>query len=355
MRRSPAVLALIGVLGTSPADARSVTVGEECRTLQECVDSAADGTTIVIPPGEYAEGVRIDDKSLKLVGKPSKEQAVTLLPPRDAYAVHVQRGKVTIRNLVTRGGFGLGVVDGEMVVRGTSINESLEHGVASKQSKVTITKSQISGQQYYGVQTLGSMLKVKDLTIDNPSGDGAGVYINNQESAGFIFPVDAGANSVLDGLSVHNHPGGGLFIIGDWFDYHVKNSFFHTNGRFNVYLLGVDKTVVEKSQMTDSYPNSADITDNPADGVMVYSSHDVLLDDLKVIGNDRAGIIFDESDGTVSNDVSINNLYGLVLQGLVRPAYKDLGNVFTPNSKLDILLDGDLPVPSTLSPIPEHP
>jgi hypothetical protein len=70
-------------------------------------------------------------------------------------------------------------------------------------------------------------------------------------------------------------------------------------------------------------------------------------------GHERAGLLFDRSDGEISLSRASDNGLGLVTQGLPGPILRD-DNLITDNV-LDTLVDGDLVVTGELAPLPDLP
>ena len=91
------------------------------------------------------------------------------------------------------------------------------------------------------------------------------------------------------------------------------------------------------------------------DGVQADEGSPLDITDTRIQGCVRAGVLFDNSSGTLSGVLSTGNQFGLVLQGDPRPSYQDGNNQFTENTAQDILLGGDLPVPDAPSPVPPSP
>lgn len=348
----PVAFVTMAVAGLpASSEARAIVVGIGCRSVQECIDVAPDGATIRIPVGEYAEGILLNDKKLKLVGARSKTEFATLVPPRDAYAVQATSGHVVMRNLHTRGGYGIGVFRGDLVVKSVTVESSLAHGIVAEESTLTIKNTHVHGCGFYGIQTTGSLLNVEHATIDAPAADGVGMYIDNRNQPGIIFPSGVSADGTLNHLAIGGNRRGGLVIVGSHFDYTIKNSVFSANGGSGVHLASAHNTIVEHSSMTHMFPF---VDGDPgADGLVTINCDNVLIDNVKAIDNDRAGIYVIETSGVVSNSNSADNQYGIAVNGATRPDYIGNGNKYA-GTKLDILVEGEIASPSTETPIPPH-
>ena len=86
---------------------------------------------------------------------------------------------------------------------------------------------------------------------------------------------------------------------------------------------------------------SADI----GDGLMVLDGSTATVQSTQTTACERAGIVFDDSTGTVMATESHGNQFGIVLQGEARPEIVD-DNVFDANSAEDVVEEGSLPVPA---------
>ncbi len=91
------------------------------------------------------------------------------------------------------------------------------------------------------------------------------------------------------------------------------------------------------------------------DGLLATVGSTLDITDTRIQGCIRAGVLFDDSTGTLSGVVSTENQFGLVLQGEQRPSYEGGDNQFTGNTAQDIVTGGDLPVPDVPSPVPPSP
>jgi hypothetical protein len=354
--RRVAIATLIVALG-SPSDsqARALQAGTDCRTVQDCIDAAPDGTVIKIPPGEYVESLHLVDKRVRIVGKRTKAATTVIAPAqRDEYALQVTRGRVQIRKLTFRGGSGVDVSGGELSARSVAIENSSAHGLRVDQGIVSMKGSAIEDSYAHGVRTSGSFVEMKNVVIEAPSSLGVGVYVNNQDQPGIIFPSDPGNDCSFQNVTVTGHNFGGMVIVGSHFDYTIDHSQLDYNGLFGLFLVEADNTVVKNSgaNHTHHFNSGYQPTELMADGFVVKDSKDVLLSSLAPQLNERAGIFCNNTTGKIENAFSIDNRYGLALLGPEYPLYKDLGNAYLGNTNVDVLKDGDLPVPSQASPIP---
>lgn len=367
LRFRPAGLLLLGFAAVGSAfpviaEARTLQAGTDCRTLQECVDALPDGGAIKIPLGDYAEGVDIRDRKIKLIGERSKAGDVpTLSPPRDVYGLHGSRARIVMRNLAVRGGNGVGVFSSTLVARGLTVRDSGAHGMSVHGSTFTLINVHILGHVWYGIEATDSIpQKLVHVTIDAPAADGVGMYIDNQKLIDDVFPQGNKEPGVFTDLNIVGHPNGGMVIVGSHFDYTIEKSNFGLNGVFGLYLAQADNTVVKDSTFVFTSVNLA--VDPNASGLVMDHCANVLVDGIEASNNQVAGIRAVYSTGTIANSVSTLNKVGLwgVSGADNHPAFANLGNSFSgnsgcfmdPSADCSVILNGDLGVPSTASPLP---
>jgi hypothetical protein len=117
-----------------------------------------------------------------------------------------------------------------------------------------------------------------------------------------------------------------------------------------VTLTGCFVTGVREGSFTLSGPTG--LVEHAGDGVVATQSAHVDVTASRVEGCARAGLLFDDSIGTIAGTASTLNQFGLVLQGQQQPSYAAGQNRISGNTKRDIVTDTDLPIPSAPSPIP---
>ena len=98
------------------------------------------------------------------------------------------------------------------------------------------------------------------------------------------------------------------------------------------------------------FGDSADV----GDGLLATLGADVEIEGSLFRGCARAGVVFDDCTGVIVQTASIDNRYGLVLQGAPVPETGE-GNLFTGNSVTDVEPNGTLPVPDLRSLLPDAP
>lgn len=101
-----------------------------------------------------------------------------------------------------------------------------------------------------------------------------------------------------------------------------------------------------------AYHDTQQSFEDVGDGLLVARNSTLDVAQTPVDGCLRAGILFDDSSGTLTSVRSTENRYGLVLQGSSQPDYSG-DNIFAGNSVQDVVLGGDLPVPDDPAPLPD--
>ena len=98
---------------------------------------------------------------------------------------------------------------------------------------------------------------------------------------------------------------------------------------------------------------TAGVGDGYGDGLAVLSGGNIIGENLVSRGQERAGLLINESNATVGGTVGLENHYGLVIQGGLAPLIQD-DNHFADNSE-NIVKSSSLKVPDQPLEMPEPP
>jgi Right handed beta helix region len=135
----------------------------------------------------------------------------------------------------------------------------------------------------------------------------------------------------------------------------LRATLVEQNHDIGVFVENSDATI-ESTLVRDTQPQSDGMF---GDGIVVESHGGIptsaTIACARAETSARAGIFFHDGTGALTDVVSTNNQYGLVLQGEKSPDYKSSDNQFSSNTKQDVYLNGDLAVPDTASPVPQSP
>lgn len=137
----------------------------------------------------------------------------------------------------------------------------------------------------------------------------------------------------------------------------LETSVLRSNNVAAVLMVGTTIATISRT-FVDGVPGGKFTLINPTetfsdvgDGILALEGASVTVTDTRIQGAIRAGLLFDQSKGSIRTTVSKGNRFGLVLQGKLQPDV-GLDNDFSGNSDKSTFPDGDLPVPNASSPIP---
>jgi len=106
------------------------------------------------------------------------------------------------------------------------------------------------------------------------------------------------------------------------------------------------------SILTGAFAKSDLEVSHAADGIMALSGSNTSVTGCVVTHTQRAGILFDNSSGTIGDNLVSKNEFGVVLQGDVIPELVG-DNHIEDNEQQDLVTDDDLDVPDQLTPLPD--
>lgn len=317
---------------------RGGAIVEERESIQDCIDCAQPGDTIVFPAGRYAAGLYID-KSVTLVTEGFAETGVRAVfegdSSREAIRVEGASGAVISGLLVTNGLVGVAVVDStDVVLEGCVIDGNLRYGVEFLDSSGLIDDCELIGTIEDPLDQGGSGLFVGGDATQAPlrvvesvlSGNrGAGITARGQriESVGSRIAgngrwgIDGDESAILSGREniIEENRGFGVFI-----------------GNAAVELEG---GTVRRTQTSGSGEHG--------DGLFVGDFGSVTIWGSRITNNDRAGIqvaAFEHSSSGVEagmqnrviDGLVEDNVYGVLCEGVGRIRLERtsvVGNDFT--------------------------
>jgi PKD repeat protein len=200
-------LTIVTDLGTQDHITREVTVlrglivPTDYSRIQDAIDSASDGDTIIVLPGTYVETLAIRGKSITLRSR----------DPEDASVVQstIIRGSEYGRSTVTIGEGSEAVLAGFTIVAGPktgSICPTCAGVVYIREASPTLTKNRIMNSTEGGIVVYESAAQIVDNVIANNSsgGSGGGIVVDSYGVAPRIL------NNVFEGNTAPS--GGAIFI-----------------------------------------------------------------------------------------------------------------------------------------------
>jgi len=206
-RGAPAVLpwlpALLLLAGPGTATERTIQVPDEYRSIQQAVDAAEPGDTILIGPGLYPEEVAIPRRLHSLTLQGAGAEHVVLDPAflaGQGAGILVRGHRVALRDLTIRhvNGHGISAVTGESdapePVRGITLER--------------VTVEDVMGS---GVGLMASQARLSECTVRGVAG--TGVWITDVLGGDELTPR-GGEDAVVEHSTVRNVGNGGVYVRG---------------------------------------------------------------------------------------------------------------------------------------------
>lgn len=266
------VLGAISMVAFSGAAAADTLTVSENETIQEVIDDASDGDTVVIPDGEYQEELTIDDD-------------------------------------ITLSGSGDTVLDGD--------GESLDTAIAIDAGSVTIEDITIKEFDDRAIEyeppSVGGQL---DLTIENTNiadidNDAIELDADNVDAEGTVDNVeirnsDGDAikiDSVFGDLTIQNSEliSNSYGVTGEPFDITISDTTIDRSSNYGVILTGPEDVSITDSSITDSDDDNVNLNDLPSDS-------DISFDAVTVSDADDKGIVIDGAETATFDDVTAQSV-----------------------------------------------
>ena len=281
------------------AAAATLKVPQQYETIQEAVNAAEPGDTIVVSKGVYYESVTVGTSGLKIIGKKAvidgtfegaalSTEAVLNFSCLEVYGSGVTIQGMTFRNggnhvsfsttglrvlkCVSRNSGGSSVTgEGEGIeVSGNRFVGAAYAGVNIGGDGVTVTKNAIQQSGSYGIQIGGGTIVVDGNTVNGVS-DSVGVYVS-------------GNDSVVTRNRVSNCGGAGIFFNGSN-GFVTANRVSWISSDTGIYVAGGEclvqgNSVVVASTLLGVYGPGNDVLDNRA--AQCYAAYGV---GIQVVGD----------------------------------------------------------------------
>ncbi|WP_437594579.1 right-handed parallel beta-helix repeat-containing protein [Sorangium sp. So ce1000] len=290
-------------------------------------------------------GIHVGDSAAELIaGGDLIEGTVAEGGWGDGAGLTVMEGRVALASNAIRGNEGTGLLVGydgsEATVTGSLVEGHVAPDLRApvgqgiviyRGATAVLTGNVVSGNRSVGVfagtEVLGSKVEITGNLIDGTSGGAAG-----DDSTG-------------------------IGVAAARYEIRLASSLVRASRTAGVALFASDaeisQTVVDGVTGDPRAAAGGRRDDRVADGVLALAGSTVVLDDVRVKGCARAGILYDQSAGRLSRVHASGNRFGLVVQGSPGPQLK-LGkeSAFLDNSAADELFGGDLRVPASAPPLP---
>ncbi len=303
-----ALLTALGVAAlAASASAATLKVPQQYETIQEAVDAASSGDTIVVSKGVYYESVYVYTPGLKIVGKKAVMDGTFEGPP----ALSTQAGVsyntcltvygsgVTVQGMQFRNGYSHVYVgtSGVTIEKCVSRNAAY-YAIFGGGSDIVVTGNRVVGAGYGGIAIEGFGIAVTRNSVQQTGGQGIQVY---------------SGEAVVDGNVVGVSDGTGIYVSGSP-SVVTRNRTSHTRAGMTIYVTGGTVTSNRVSWAAQDsgitvyggsnlvQGNAVDVANNL---LSVYGSDNRILDNRasNSVGSYNTGMQFGGDSLTISNNV----------------------------------------------------
>ena len=292
-----ACLTLYGDLGTVPVNAKeTIRVGSQgAKTIEDAIEKANEGDTIIIPKGEYKEQISVETDGITIVGEDGAVLEGAKITPTssDDSMIYVCASDVTIENLEIRG-FTLNKPSGSVAPKGICVDEGSQnvtikgceiHDMGCKYSKHS------DDYNAHGILVDGSLKEpTKNITITDC--EVYGLRLGNSEAVlvnGNVEGFESSNNKEHDCDNI------GIDAIG--FEKSTKDD--RDRARAGKIFNNVVYNISSKENVT--------YDDACADGIYVDGGKDIDVYDNYVENCDLGIEIATEHKGVVVDNIRVNN------------------------------------------------
>ncbi|RLA93207.1 MAG: hypothetical protein DRG69_07510, partial [Deltaproteobacteria bacterium] len=324
-------------------------------TIQEGINDANDGDTIIVRDGIYVENVNVN-KSLTIRSENGSENCI-VDAGGSGNAITLSADEITLEGLTATnsgwGDAGIEVTSNNNTITGNNASNNNYNGIILRSSsKNTISSNTASNNYHYGIH-LWYLCNNNLITSNNISNNNAGIYLyksSNNTITGNTFVNDgffvssSYQNTVEDNI-VNGKP---LVYLEDTSDIEVTDA-------GQVILVNCNNISVENLDLSDTYAgvelwatgdsriSNNNASNNNYNGIHLYdSSNNTIISNI-VNSNDGTGIRLEGSScNTVSNNtVNSNNIDGIwVFRGVCKSSGNNIitNNVVNSNGMTGIRL-----------------
>ena len=282
------IIILILTITVNTASSEQIKVdikgGTDYATLQDAVDNANNGDTILVSTGIYIENVDVNKQISIISESGNPEDTIVQAGKKDGYVFKIMANNVTISGFTIRGS-GLSTADLEQFSIDASIYFYGGQNVTINNNKLLNNKRGISFWR-------ASNNKLTNNNVSNHEGDG-------------IYFSDSNNNILIDNTVSNNGDEGIYFYNSN--NNTIKNLIANSNQMFGIRFQGC----------TNNKLINSTISFNKGDGIYVQSpSSNNTFSNNDVRSNNRVGIhIFYSNNNTLGNNtISSNNDSGIKLK-----------------------------------------
>jgi len=268
---------------------------EESESVQEAIENATAGTTIILQAGTHSESVIVDTEEVVLTGESGAELEGD---------IDIAASGVTIDSIDIVGSF-------------TGIDTE------SHVNSLSITDLTISSPSSSGVSISAEEVEIEGVTIESPSDD---ALVINSGSSGNIaiedteikdvdggvgepswgINIEGGDEIILSGISMSNTHSTGIRFASDGSsnqDITIENSELTNTGGSAVYNSDVASSVEIEN---------VDVENSDSYGFRLQAADDIAISDVTIDGTSNTGIDIDfDSTGSITiENTEISNVDG---------------------------------------------
>jgi parallel beta-helix repeat protein len=320
------VILIVGIplqLNIKPVSADTITVPGQYPTIQEAINAAAPGDTILVAAGTYFENVSVN-KTVSLVGE---NRETTIIDAKgNATVIRVRADGVVIEGFTLRNSTSYNYEWGDIAcinvvgynhttVRNNIIRDNNEYGVLFYRSNNNIvTGNNITNNGWGGIYSEGSS---NNVISGNVVADNGGEGIEFEYTyPDFIYPVN---NTIVENTIMNNSGNGVFFLLS--YDNTVSNNRLDSN-MGGIYVMG-GFNVFSANNITNSgspgieiyYSNNSVFTGNIIEGgVEAFSSSDNVISDNDLCYGEYGVEFSSSSNNTLTDNGIYYNDYGIYIE-----------------------------------------
>lgn len=293
-----ATVLLLSLALSLPATAQTLVVAKNGRkfgSIQNAIDQATSGDTVVVKEGTYNENLTID-KNLTL--KASPDEKVVVQGTIDSYPsikIGPSEAEVTLKRIHLEGGFRGLYVTGQATVtlNGVVIADNIGYGLGlNNNAQATVTNCTIARNSHEGV-VLQDSARVAIQNSEFTGNTGSGINLSNSARA-HIQESKVTLNAKGSVI------GGGVLLV-DTARVSIKRTEISDN-RINVKFFDNARGTINNSTVTKGQR-----------GIFLLNSSSISIQDSEIIGNKRAGIwLLNSAEATLQRNKFRENGVGII-------------------------------------------
>jgi len=322
-------------------------------SIQDAIDDANEGDTIYVKGGTYEENLVIEKEGIRLIGLDNPVLEGTDI---NDHGIYVNADNVEIKNFEVRnfGGRGVYAYSNGIVIDNVYSHNNENDGIRVRNSKdVLITDSESSENDGDGISFYAYGEIIDTGVHDNTE---RGIYHAGSTVEGQGHVTVKGCH--VSGNNFWNERAGGIILYGgpdggNTLSVTVEDNIVEDNEGTGILVYKINhernsdepiddqyESSVRNNEVSGTVANDHDTRGN-GDGILVYLSHLVMVENNEITDNEHAGVrvtsiyAFDEVfEDTTGNEVNDNYIagheYGILIQeGAEDTTYSD--NTFENN------------------------